>query len=296
MKIYDCFMYFDEDLILDIRFNILNKYVDYFVIVESRFNHNGDKRDLKFNFKRFKKFKKKIIYLVQDKLPEKIQKIHTYESEKIKERKYILNAIIRENAQRNYIEKGLKNADKNDLVLISDVDEIPNLDNLNLAKINKKIIIFKQIMSYYKFNLAMPKYDWYGTKGCLKKYLHTPQWLRNVKSKKYSKFRLDILFSKKRYNNIHIVKKGGWHFTNLKEPKQIEKKFKSYLHHREFELSGMNIQTIENVIKNRIAIYDLKVDQRSNKIGIGSKLTQLDDKKLPKFIIKNKKKFSKWFI
>ena len=50
MKIYDCFMYFDEDLILDIRFNILNKYVDYFVIVESRFNHNGDKRDLKFNF------------------------------------------------------------------------------------------------------------------------------------------------------------------------------------------------------------------------------------------------------
>ena len=289
-------MYFDEDLLLDIRLNILDRYVDYFVIVESRFNHNGQKRELNFKLSKFRKFRKKIIYVVQDQLPSKIEKININDEKNLKEKKYILNAVKRENAQRNYIEKGIVNADKNDLILVSDVDEIPNLENLNFAKINKRIIIFKQIMSYYKMNLAMPNFHWYGTKGCLKKYLYNPQWLRNIKAKKYSKFRLDILFSKKRYNSIYIVEKGGWHFTNIKKPKEIEKKFKSYLHHREFELSGMDIKDIKNIVKNRIAIYDLKMDQRSNKIGKGSKLVKLNNKKLPKFIQKNKIKFINWFI
>ena len=52
MKIFDCFMYFDEDLILDLRLNILDKYVDYFVIVESVFTHRGEKRKLLFNHKK----------------------------------------------------------------------------------------------------------------------------------------------------------------------------------------------------------------------------------------------------
>ena len=51
MKIYDCFMFYDEDMLLDIRLNILDKYVDYFVIVESRYFHNGKNRELKFNLK-----------------------------------------------------------------------------------------------------------------------------------------------------------------------------------------------------------------------------------------------------
>ena len=63
MKIFDCFMYFDEEMILDLRLNILDKNVDYFVIVESIFNHKGERRNLKFNLKRFEKFKDKIIYL-----------------------------------------------------------------------------------------------------------------------------------------------------------------------------------------------------------------------------------------
>ena len=53
MKVYDCFMYFDEDLILEARLNILDKYVDFFVIVESIYNHKGEKRSLKFNVKKF---------------------------------------------------------------------------------------------------------------------------------------------------------------------------------------------------------------------------------------------------
>ena len=64
MKIFDCFMYFDEEVVLDIRLNTLDKYVDYFVIVESNFTHKGDKRALEFNHKKFEKFKDKIIYIV----------------------------------------------------------------------------------------------------------------------------------------------------------------------------------------------------------------------------------------
>ena len=44
MKIIDCFMYYDEDLILDIRLNALNKYVSKFIICEANFNHNGTKK------------------------------------------------------------------------------------------------------------------------------------------------------------------------------------------------------------------------------------------------------------
>ena len=61
MKIFDCFMYFDEELVLDVRLNTLNEYVDYFVIIESNFTHKGDKRDLKFNHNKFSNFKDKII-------------------------------------------------------------------------------------------------------------------------------------------------------------------------------------------------------------------------------------------
>ena len=62
MKIFDCFMYFDEEIVLDLRLNILDKYVDYFVIVESSFNHKGEKRELKFNIKKFEKFKKNNLF------------------------------------------------------------------------------------------------------------------------------------------------------------------------------------------------------------------------------------------
>ena len=74
MKIFDCFMYFDEKTVLELRLNILNKYVDYFVIVESSFTHKGDKRDLKFNHQKFKKFEDKLIYITYDEEPSEIAK------------------------------------------------------------------------------------------------------------------------------------------------------------------------------------------------------------------------------
>ena len=287
-------MYFDEDVILDLRLNILNPFIDYFVIVESTFNHKGEKRKLKFDINKYKKFENKIIYLIFDKEPSGIEKVFDTDNEGEVSRKLILNAASRENGQRNFISKGLERANEKDLILISDVDEIPNLEKINWNTLKNQILLFKQDMFYYKLNLRLPDLIWSGSKACRKKYLKSPQWLRNVKDKKYSFFRLDTLFSEKKYINIKFINNGGWHFSNIKTAAEIEYKLKSYLHHREFDLNPISESEIEDIIKNKQAIYDLKVDKKINKIGSGNKLVEHPLNKLPSYILENIEKYKDW--
>ena len=294
MKIFDCFMYFDEETILDLRLNALDKYVDYFVIVESVFNHRGLERKLTFNHNRFNRFRDKIIYLNYDKKPKEIKQILDSDLDFKKTGKYILNAALRENGQRNFISNGIQKAKDDDVILISDVDEIPNLENLNFNEKKQKIILFKQDMFYYKFNLKLPNLKWTGTKGCKKKHLKSPQWLRNIKDKKYAFYRMDTFFSKTKYIDIKFINKGGWHFTNLKNAREIEYKLKSYLHHREFDINPLSLKKIEEIIKNKIAIYDLTLDKKAQKIGEGNKLEKYPLNKLPKFLQNNLNYYKKW--
>jgi beta-1,4-mannosyl-glycoprotein beta-1,4-N-acetylglucosaminyltransferase len=291
MKIFDCFMYFDEEVVLDLRLNTLNEFVDYFVIVESIFTHKGDKRELRFDHKKFEKYKDKIIYLVYEEQPEGLVKIKDQNSD---HGGYIINALLRENGQRNFISKGLSLADDEDFVLISDVDEIPNLKSINFKNYQKKIIQFRQEMFYYKFNLKLPNLVWTGTKACKKKNLVSPQWLRNIKDKKYPFFRLDTYFSKTKYISVKFIDNGGWHFSNIKSAEEIEHKLKSYLHHREFDINPLNTEEIKKIIDRKQAIYDLKVDKRVNKIGNGSSLENYPINKLPLYLQMNKNKYKQW--
>ena len=294
MRIYDCFMYFDEEIVLETRLNYLNKHVDYFVIVESCYTHKGDRRNLKFNINNFPEFKNKIIYKVYDEVPSKISKVLSEDDENTKSVKYIMNALYRENAQRNYISEAIKDAAEQDIILISDVDEIPNLSKINFNQISEKIILFKQDIFYYKFNLKLPNTSWVGTKGCKKKYLKNPQWLRNIKDRKYSFFRIDAYFSENKYIDVKIINDGGWHFTNIKSAEEIEHKMKSYLHHREFDLKPIDVKGIKKIMENRQAIYNLGVDKRLNKIGTGSKLEKCDLNDLPETIKLNLPKYREW--
>ena len=294
MKIFDCFMYFDEEIVLDLRLNTLNDYIDYFVVVESTFTHKGDERKLKFNHEKFKKFEKKIIYLVYDKRPSEIEEILDNDSHDEKSRKYILNAAYRENGQRNFIINGLQNADDDDLILISDVDEIPNLENLDQKIIDDNIILFKQDMFYYRFNLKLPNLIWTGTKACKRKMLQSPQWLRNIKDRIYPWWRIDTFLSKTKFSNIKIFDNGGWHFSYIKSPENIEKKLKSYLHHTEYELNPLGADKITDLIKERKTVYNLKVDSRSNKFNEGNKLKKLDTNLLPEYVKNNISKFNEW--
>jgi beta-1,4-mannosyl-glycoprotein beta-1,4-N-acetylglucosaminyltransferase len=296
MKIFDCFMFYDEELLLDIRLNILDKYVDFFVIVESKYFHNGKKRKLKFDINKFQKFKDKIIYIIHKNEPPEIAKLSDKDSEDIKSYKLIVNAHLRENDQRNHISKGLTDADDNDLILVSDVDEIPNFNYINLSKVKNKIIMFEQEIFYYKFNRYLPNFTWYGTKACKKKNLISPQWLRNIKNKRFPFWRIDTFFSKNKYINKIFIKNGGWHFSNIKNANDIELKLKSYLHHRDYESEELGNSKINELIKNNETIYDMFSDKKSKRYGDKKrkKLEIYDLKKLPYFIQENKIKLKDW--
>jgi len=294
MKIFDCFMYYDEDLIIDLRLNYLNDYVDKFVIVESSYTHSGTPRKTLFDINKFSKFKNKIKYIVVNEIPVDLQKFNKADTEHQKNSKYILNAVRRENFQRNAITKGLDSASLEDLIIISDVDEIPNLEEINFKNIENKIISFKQKFFYYKFNLKLNDYDWYGSKACRKKNLISPQWLRNVKTKIFPFWRIDTFFSKKKYQNVKIINNGGWHFSNIKTPADIEKKMKTYLHHREYELNPIGEKRISEIIKEKKPIYNLKADMRSNKFDLSDQLIVADLDELPYYVQKNINKYKNW--
>ena len=294
MKIYDCFMYSDEDLILDIRLNFLSNFIHKFVIVESKFNHNGELKKQKFDINNFKNFKDKIEYIFIDEKPENLEVIDELENNKLNHSKYIMNAVKQENFQRNMIINGLKNSIDEDWIIISDLDEIPNLNNIKLTETKEKFVFFKQYMIYYKFNLELENFHWVGSKACKKKYFKSPQWLRNIKDKSFPWWRIDTIFSEKKYQNIKFVEEGGWHFTNIKKPSEIEKKLKTYLHHHEYNLNPLGLKKIENLIKERKAVYNIKADMRLNKFEDNPNLKLLDLKKLPDYIINNKNKFKDW--
>lgn len=296
MKIYDCFMFYDEDVILDLRLNILNEYIDYFVIVESKFFHNGKERKLRFDIKKYTKFRDKIIYIIQDNQPNGIQEILKSDDEGTISAKEINNALLRENSQRNLISQGLKMAADNDLILISDVDEIPNLEKVKLKETKNEILMFVQDIFYYKLNRYLPNFQWFGTKGCLKKNLKSPQWLRNIKNKKYSFLRIDTFFSDKKYINKKFINHGGWHFSNLKNAEDLELKLKSYLHHRDYEVEELGKTKIEKLMKTNETIYDMFGDKTSKKYGDDKrrKLDVYEINKLPIFIQKNLEKYKNW--
>lgn len=289
-------MFYDEDVILDLRLNILNEYIDYFVIVESKFFHNGKERKLRFDIEKYTKFRDKIIYIIQDNQPSGIQEILKSDDEGTISAKEINNALLRENSQRNLISQGLKMAAENDLILISDVDEIPNLEKVKLKETKNEILMFVQDIFYYKLNRYLPNFQWFGTKGCLKKNLKSPQWLRNIKNKKYSFLRIDTFFSDKKYINKKFINHGGWHFSNLKNAEDLELKLKSYLHHRDYEVEELGKTKIEKLMKTNETIYDMFGDKTSKKYGDDKrrKLDVYEINKLPIFIQKNLEKYKNW--
>ena len=295
MKIIDCLQYFDEDMLLDVRLNTLNEHVSQFIVCEATFTHRGEKKKLNFDIKNFKKFKDKITYIVLEKEPENLKNINDNDDIDVKHSKILDNAHYRENSQRNYHLNYLEKFSDEDLILINDLDEIPNL---NEFKYKNKITIFKQKLFCYKFNLLSPGVGWVGSKICKKKYLPSPQWLRNIKSKKYPFWRIDALFSKTKYFDVQFIENGGWHFTNIKSAEQIDHKMRNFEHYLEYEYSGIKVDDIKKKIAEKKILYDYFSDTKDVYKGYKEKkfekLEKLDLKYLPDYISKNKDQFSEW--
>jgi len=261
MKIYDCFMYNNEKLILDLRLDYLDKYIEKFIIVESKYDHQGNLKKNFFKIEDFLKYKKKIIHLYIEQFP---LNISNWEREKY---------------QRNHILNALENLSDEDFIMISDADEIPNLENLN--EISKyKYTVFKQKNLSYKFNLLNKTFpDWFGTRMCKKKYLKNPQWLREQKIRKFSFLRFFKI-------NWNIIDNGGWHFSFLMKPNEIQNKIKSYAH-SEFNVDEFtNLKKIEKKIENNEDIFER--NQYYEKVEI--------DESYPDYIKNNFKQLKDWIL
>jgi len=293
MKVFDCTAYFDEELMMDIRFNILNNHVSKFIVVESRYSHSGKKKKLNFNLKRFSEFRHKILYLVIEDEPKNLLEIKNNDTDSAIKR---LNSIKRLEQARNYMMEGLKDASEDDVVLLSDSDEIPNLDVCDIKNIDKDIYIFEQKMFNYKFNLYYDLIPWFGTRACKIKNLKSFAWLKDLKIKKYPLWRIDVLFSDLKSNKVKIINNAGWHFNNLLTAEKLYNKLINQGHHNEFDDSGITLENLKAKIENRLAFYNHKADKKdNNKYNFEYKLKKISDDQLPRYLVGNKEKYQKWF-
>ena len=271
MKLFDCCMYFDEDLVLDLRLNILNNFVDTFIIAEATKDHAGRDKKLNFNINNFSKFKDKITYIIVDDLP---MNIKSYKKD------WSVHHL-RDQHQRNALYRGYKDCNSDDLIMISDIDEIPNPNKIKEFQVKNKYGSFVQKNFQSKINLLnASEKSWMGTKIIQKKYLKSPQWLRNIKTSKPAFWK----FYKPR--QPQLIHEGGWHFSFLKEPKGISKKIQSYSHSEYNRPEFTDEKKIEERIKQRVDIFDR--DFKYEKVDL--------DDKFPKYILENLIKYKDWII
>ncbi len=269
MQIIDCFMYFDEDLILEVRLNTLFEHVDQFVICEATLDHAGKEKKLNFNINKFEKFKKKIKYIVVDDLPKTVETF----------KKNWHPAHLRDQFQRNALARGLKECDENDLIMISDLDEIPNPEKLSEFGEKDKYACFVQKNFSLKLNLhnkSEPK--WFGTRMCRKKDLVSPQWLRDIKAKSRPFYK----FFKPKFDKF--INGGGWHFSSVKSAEGIYKKLDSYAEQQWNNKKFKNMDIIKRKIKKKEDLFD-----RNHEFEVINV-----DATFPNYIYKNKKKFEEF--
>ena len=296
MKIFDCTTFYSEHLMMDLRFNILNDYVEKFIVCESTISHSGKKKKLNFDINNYPKFKDKISYIIIDEEPEDIIGLKNGLAKPHEKRSDSLKRI---NLSYDYMIKAIDKASDNDLIILSDNDEIPNLKSKQFKNSNKNIIIFKQLFFYYKLNLLYDLIPWYGSKAAKKKNLVSMSWLRNLKNKKYPFWRIDTLFSNTRYINLEIINDGGWHFTNIMTAEKLYEKLTNFGHHDEFELSGMTVNDLQKKIDNKEVFFNHFVDKEKYKErwNFNYKLKKIDKHHLPDYLnsTDNQVKFKDWF-
>ena len=291
MKIYDCTTFHSEHMMMDVRFNALNEHVHKFIVVESLFSHSGEKKKLNFDINNYPKFKDKIIYLVIDREPDDL--INPL-NENIQYKR--INSIKRIELSYDFMMSEIKKLLDNDLIILSDNDEIPNLDSTQFKDSNSDIYIFKQLFFYYKFNLLYDRMYWFGSKACTKKKLKSLSWLRNLKNKKYPFWRMDTFFSKTKNSSLKIINDGGWHFTNVMSAENLYTKMTNFGHHDEFELSELSVEDLKIKINQGLVFYDHFAGQEDkNKWEFNYKLKKISDNLLPDSLIKDKIKLKEWF-
>ena len=271
-KIYDCTTFYNANFLFQTRFEILKNHIDYFVVCEANKDHTGNKKSFNFDLDFLKKNHEKIIYIQVTDLP----------SIKLKGKKdYKLLKLQMEN-----LFKGIKNAKDDDLIILSDEDEIPNPLKIHDFNSNYfKFGFFMQNMYYYKINLLCVnggKGDWPGSRICKKKNLKSFFKLRILKLKniKYPFWRID------KEKGIQTIENGGWHFSYLMTAEDIKKKIESMAHTEFNKEKYKDLITIKKNIENCIDPFQREIKFEKVKV----------DSTYPDYIKKNLNKFKDWIL
>jgi len=269
-KIYDCFMFFNELEILNLRFEYLSPYVDFFVLVESRKTTQGNPKPLFYdkNKLKFKKYAHKIKHLIIDDFPKSI------------------DSWSRETLQRNYAISALSKCDDSDLILVSDVDEIPNL-----SKIPKKLndgVVYHFLQDHFRYYANTYKENhiiWEGgtkivTFKTIRDNLIDEAFVKYGETFK-DEFNLGASLSKIRlYRKTYLIYNGGFHFSYFGGISRILKKLESFPHEELIKSGKYTEEFISDQLSKGIDIInsDHKIYRLPNK-----EILEISRKLLPEF-------------
>jgi beta-1,4-mannosyl-glycoprotein beta-1,4-N-acetylglucosaminyltransferase len=275
-KIYDCFCYFNEDMLLELRLEMLWDYVDYFVISEAVYSQVGRPKQLNFNPEKFAKYREKIRYLVVDHLPPG-------------EPGFWKN----ENYQRNFLINGLYDAGPDDLIIVSDLDEIPRAESIRQFDPKRYLRgdLHQYCYAYFLNNRlldGMGFADWVGTKittfGNLMGFFGDVNAVRSYKS-------AGMLRSFKRtwFRNFRVqhIENGGWHFSWVMEPARILLKMESIAEQQFVKDEFKNLQFIESRIRTGRDVLDRPLRYQPQKI---------DEIQFPLILVKDREKYADWLL
>ncbi len=277
MKIFDCFTYCGEELLLTLRLETLSDTVDTFVIAESPLTHTGKPKPLHFNPSHFRKFSDRIVYLVVNDMPGETG-----------------TAWANENHQRNALTRGLANAADDDWILLSDVDEIPRPEAvLRYRPWNLSATLVQRFYCYFLNNLAVQAKDpqpprWWirpkiTTMGHLKNFWGSLQNLRIPERDPGLSGSLRYLHRKLRHQHLHD---GGWHFSWMVTPEQMIQKIENYAHTEHNRPDIKSLDAIRSALREGRDI-----------LGKGERfrLVEIDDH-FPRYVREHFDQFRPWYL
>jgi beta-1,4-mannosyl-glycoprotein beta-1,4-N-acetylglucosaminyltransferase len=229
-KIVDCFIFYNELDLLNYRLNVLNDVVDKFVLVEATHSHVGKKKTLFYeeNKSFFSKFADKIIHVIVDDFPFTEENINISNNEQWQN----------EHHQRNSIRKGLNQLklQNDDLIIIADLDEIPDPKTLKKLKYTTgKIEAYRLEQDFYYYNLNSKRQErWYHSK---------------IISYGYMK-EINISCQDVRFHSCPNLSRGGWHLSYFGNPEFIKNKLENFTHQEHNNSNIINIDHITKQINN----------------------------------------------
>ena len=215
----DCFIFYNEIDVLKKRLRYLDGVVDKFILVESTVTHRGEEKKLFYdeNKKEFEEWSDRIIHII------------------IRDNPTDKDPWIRENFQRNCITRGLDEFKDDDIVMVSDVDEIPNRTTLRLPP-DVKMCSYNMIAFQYNFNYIQELEPWYGT------VITTKEVLMQVSPQKMREMRWSI----PRYKN------AGWHLSSFGDEVFVANKIQNYAHCHDDTHKDVNVETFKKLIDEGI--------------------------------------------